>query len=102
MLGIERTPVRDSKRFMGDRVANRAPDVDDTYARFEKAFSVGAEMAMYTSDAGIECLVDVDALLQVSSQVKVFDTDRQCSYHWTPHGFTVNGLLCTGPTPEEI
>ena len=63
VLCVEVSPVGYSERLMGDRVPNGTPHIDDADASFQKTVCVFAQVAMHACNAGIECLIDVNALL---------------------------------------
>ena len=67
MLRVQSAPVRDSERLMGYRMADRAPDVDNTNTSLQETFSIGTKMPVDASNTSVECLVDVNPFLRIAT-----------------------------------
>ena len=59
-------PVRYSKRLVGYNIADWPPNVDDTHTTLQQALRIFTKMAVNTRDAGVECLVNVNAFLRAA------------------------------------
>lgn len=53
---------------MSNRMADRAPDVDNSDSGLQEAFSILGHVIVNASDTGCISLVDVNSFLQKSSQ----------------------------------
>lgn len=71
VLGVEITPVRHCERLVRDGVPNGAPDVDNAHTSLQETVCVGTKMAVDASNARVEGLINVNAFLCASDDVRL-------------------------------
>ena len=72
VLGVQSAPVGYREWLVRDGVTNRAPHVNDAHTTLQEPVGVGAKVTVNTSDARVECLVDVNAFLYCSISGMIF------------------------------